>query len=89
MIRQRVLYSGAVQGVYFRATASELARAEGLTGYVRNLPNGDVELEAQGPSAGVEQFRSKLRERYRGHICDEREQSIQVQPDETGFEIRR
>jgi acylphosphatase len=38
-----------VQGVFFRQAAAEEARSLGLRGWVRNLPNGDVEIVAEGP----------------------------------------
>lgn len=56
MVKTRVhaVVSGRVQGVSYRAsTAAEAARL-GLVGWVRNLPNGDVELEAQGDRAAVD-----------------------------------
>jgi len=43
-----VIFKGKVQGVGFRATARRKAQELGLTGIVRNLPNGSVELIAQG-----------------------------------------
>ncbi|MFO8034540.1 MAG: acylphosphatase [Candidatus Bipolaricaulota bacterium] len=43
-----VLIYGYVQGVFFRASARDKALNLGLTGYVRNLPDGSVELEAEG-----------------------------------------
>ena len=46
--RIHVIVSGKVQGVYYRASTQEQAQALGLTGWVRNLANGDVEFEAQG-----------------------------------------
>lgn len=46
--RVRLRVSGRVQGVYFRASTQERARALGLSGWVRNTPDGAVELEAQG-----------------------------------------
>ena len=52
---------GRVQGVGFRFFAEGRARALGLTGWVRNLPNGDVESEAYGPRAVIEQFVAELR----------------------------
>ena len=48
--------SGRVQGVYYRGTAVSRARDLGITGYARNLPDGRVEVLAQGPSAAVEAF---------------------------------
>ena len=47
--RVNVTVSGLVQGVFFRASTQEEARRRGLTGWVRNLPDGRVEVEAQGP----------------------------------------
>jgi len=46
--------SGRVQGVSYRASTADAAEACGLTGWVRNLPSGEVELEAQGDDAQVE-----------------------------------
>ncbi len=48
MKRYYIVYEGIVQGVGFRWTMMNLARSLGLTGYVRNLYNGNVEVEVQG-----------------------------------------
>lgn len=48
--------SGRVQGVYYRGTAASRARDLGITGYARNLPDGRVEVLAQGSAAVVEDF---------------------------------
>ncbi|NBH73245.1 acylphosphatase [Clostridiaceae bacterium] len=47
-IRKHFYFSGRVQGVGFRYQACRIARGLGLTGYVQNLWDGRVELEAQG-----------------------------------------
>ena len=46
--RYRVVFSGVVQGVGFRYESMTVAKKLGLTGWVENLPNGDVYLEIQG-----------------------------------------
>ncbi len=52
--RTRAFYSGRVQGVGFRAIVRRLARSWGATGFVRNLPDGRVELLAEGDVEAVE-----------------------------------
>ena len=59
-----------------------------VTGYVRNLPDGRVELVAEGTSAEVDAFLKDVRERFSGHLRDER---IDVGPatgEYRGFEIQ-
>jgi acylphosphatase len=53
---------GYVQGVFFRAFVSRRANELGLTGYVRNLPNGEaVEVQAEGERNQLEKLISHLR----------------------------
>ncbi len=52
--RARVIISGRVQGVFFRANTQEMARKIGLTGWVRNLPNGKVEAVFEGSREKIE-----------------------------------
>jgi acylphosphatase len=56
------LISGSVQGVGFRYSARQEARMLGLVGWVRNLPDGDVEVLAEGESSGLADFRAWLEE---------------------------
>ncbi|HEY1552755.1 MAG TPA: acylphosphatase [Kofleriaceae bacterium] len=53
MTRVRAIVTGRVQGVSFRATTCGEARRLGVVGWVRNLPDGSVELEAEGDAASV------------------------------------
>jgi len=48
MRRVRVTVSGEVQGVFFRKSCAQEARRLGLAGFVRNLPDGDVEAAFEG-----------------------------------------
>ncbi len=48
--------SGSVQGVYFRQMTRQQGRALGLWGWVRNLPDGRVEVWVQGDEAALERF---------------------------------
>ncbi len=86
-IRKRVLFSGRVQGVCFRATTLEISRGRNVAGFVRNLPDGRVELEAQGDAAEVAQLLADVRRSFEGNITDEQESVVGLHADETAFEI--
>ena len=87
MICKRVIYSGQVQGVGFRYTARRVAQGFAIAGYVRNLPNGDVELVAEGPADQVNAFLAAVARSMAGYI-----QSSTVREESPGsyqgFEIR-
>ena len=62
MKRVIVFYSGRVQGVGFRATVRQIARGFEVVGTVRNVPDGRVELIAEGRSEELEAFLKGIRE---------------------------
>jgi acylphosphatase len=62
MIARRVTVAGRVQGVGFRFFAERAARELGVTGWVRNLPNGKVESLAEGEEDAVRRYLERLRE---------------------------
>jgi acylphosphatase len=76
MATVHVLYSGHVQGVGFRAGTKRLAASRPITGYVRNLPTGEVELVAQGEPAAVEEFLDAVARRFQGYIQHARRQDL-------------
>ena len=59
---RRYLIAGRVQGVFYRASAQSIARRLGLTGWVRNLADGRVEVVACGPEDRLAEFKRWLRQ---------------------------
>ena len=59
--RMQIFYSGHVQGVGFRYTAKTVAAGFDVAGTVRNLPDGRVELIAEGARTELEAFRDAIR----------------------------
>ena len=57
----QVVVYGRVQGVFFRTFASRQAKELGLTGYVRNLPGGAVEVQAEGERKQLERLIDTLK----------------------------
>ena len=86
--RLTVCFSGRVQGVGFRYTAHSIARKYRVTGYVRNLADGRVELVAEGEPAETGAFLREVRERFFNHIRDERRDNGPVTGAYGGFEIQ-
>ncbi len=60
-VRIRARVTGMVQGVFYRASTKDAARARGLTGWVRNCDDGAVELEAEGPAEQIDELVAWLR----------------------------
>ena len=88
--RIQVLYLGQVQGVGFRYTVKSVATGFDLTGSVRNLPGGGVELIAEGAKDELEAFRQAIRESGLDHFIRNEEISWQEARSEfRGFEIGR
>jgi acylphosphatase len=56
MVSKRLLIGGKVQGVFYRGWTEATARSLGLTGWVRNLRNGEVEIHVTGPQDRVEEL---------------------------------
>ncbi len=56
LIHKNIRISGRVQGVGFRYNAREAAFHYDINGFIRNMPNGDVYIEAEGPRTSVDEF---------------------------------
>ncbi len=60
-VRLHAIVHGRVQGVYLRDSTRQTAKRLGLTGWVRNLPEGAVEVTAEGPRPALEMLLAFLR----------------------------
>ena len=72
MVRAHIIFSGTVQGVGFRFTTQRHAQRIGLTGWVRNLPDGSVELMVEGPKQQIELLCRNIEDDFQGHVRDQR-----------------
>lgn len=91
MIAKRVIFEGRVQGVGFRYTVKDLARGFEVCGWVKNLPDGSVELQVMGEADEVADFireiaeESALAANIRNHWIE----NIPLMQGCTGFRIER
>jgi acylphosphatase len=86
----QVFYEGNVQGVGFRYSVKQIARGFDLIGWVRNLPDGRVEVQVSGEAAELSSFLGAINEsELRAHIKDHKVMPLADQPViARGFEIR-
>ena len=85
----RFLVSGIVQGVGYRFFTARAARSLGIRGFVRNLPDGRVEVVAAGEEDALLEFKEVLRRGPAGALVNDAtasEVALDHEPD--GFEIR-
>lgn len=89
MAAKQVFYAGHVQGVGFRYTVKQIARGFTITGWVRNLPDGRVELQAHGEPEELSAFLDAITQsELRSHIKETNAQPLSAPPNAHGFEIR-
>jgi acylphosphatase len=69
--RLQAVVKGSVQGIGYRYFVQETARNAGVTGWVQNLPGGDVALEAEGTKEILSQFLRSIRENHREAVITE------------------
>lgn len=86
--RLRFLVKGEVQGIGYRFFVLERAETLGLTGWVRNLPGGDVEGEAEGDPAALETLLKDLRSGHRwARVSGVSTEQLQPRQGEAEFRI--
>jgi acylphosphatase len=88
MISISALFEGKVQGVGFRASVLSLAKGYEVTGWVKNLPDGRVEVFASGDAGEIEEFLHGIRESHlAGHIDHVNVTPATPEPGVRGFRI--
>ena len=88
-ITQRTLYSGRVQGVGFRWTVEKFARDFPVTGFVRNLSDGRVELVVSGTAETLDSLRAAISRHCASNITSVASESVDNPENWTDFQIRR
>jgi acylphosphatase len=85
----QVFYEGHVQGVGFRYTVKQIAKGFDVIGWVRNLADGRVELQASGEPGELSAFLEAISQsELRAHIKNQTEAPLAAPPAARGFEIR-
>ena len=87
MIAKHIIFTGRVQGVGFRFTAHRIAILHQLKGYVRNSPDGSVEMLAQGYTEDVDDCIKNIQESFDGYIRETRIQELPHDPRYKDFKI--
>ncbi|MDC0175593.1 acylphosphatase [Planctomycetaceae bacterium] len=86
-MRRRLIYHGRVQGVGFRYTTRSIAHRHPVSGWVKNLPEGTVELLVEAEAAEMAGFLDEIAQRFHGHITSIDDLSPDDEPI-SGFSIR-
>ncbi|MHC4220799.1 MAG: acylphosphatase [Planctomycetota bacterium] len=86
-VAKHIIFSGRVQGVGFRFTALRVAERFGLTGIVRNLPNGSVEMIVQGWPNDVAACIEDIKESFGVKVKKTQIEDIDINPKYEDFKI--
>lgn len=87
LIARHIIFVGRVQGVGFRFTALRIADRHKLTGWVRNLRDGTVEMLAQGPADDIDNCIKDIEESFGGYVRETRIEGIPLDPEYQDFKI--
>jgi acylphosphatase len=89
MLAKQVFYGGHVQGVGFRYSVKQIAKGFAVTGWIRNLPDGRVELQVGGEANELNDFLEAIAQsELRAHIREMTATPLAAAPVARGFEIR-
>jgi acylphosphatase len=83
-----IVFSGDVQGIGFRYTAHRVAGRYSLTGYVRNTPDGSVELLLQGHPDDISAYIADIKETFSRYIRNVDIEDTPFNPEYDSFMIR-
>jgi acylphosphatase len=86
--RYTVYFTGRVQGVGFRYNTASIARRHEVSGFVRNCPDGSVEVVAEGNPQEIDKFLREVRDNFFSNIRNERRDVQDATGEFTGFDIR-
>ena len=86
--RMHVYFRGRVQGVGFRYTARAFAHRYGVSGFVRNLADGRVELEVEGPRETLIAYLGELEREFRHSIQGQEARWLPATGSYQGFSVR-
>jgi acylphosphatase len=87
-VRWQTLFSGNVQGVGFRYTTTRVAERFKVTGYVRNLPDGRVEVVSEASPDEQERFVKAVESAMQGYVRDRETQQMPAKSEFTEFGVR-
>jgi acylphosphatase len=85
---ETIYFTGHVQGVGFRYSTLQVAKEYDVSGYVKNLSDGRVQVEVEGTPAEVGAFVSAIEERMHGYVRKTERTPSRRNPEYTGFAIR-
>lgn len=86
-IAKHIIFTGRVQGIGFRFTALNIASRYALTGHVRNLTDGTVEMIAQGPPDDIDSCVADIKDSLEDYVTDTKVNEIPLSPQYKDFKI--
>lgn len=85
--RETAFFTGRVQGIGFRYSTLQVAKGFEVAGWVRNLPDGRVEMQVEGTAGEIDAFIRAVEETMDGYIKKTERSSVRAAPSLKGFTI--